>query len=107
MRRERWNGFGGAIWLILGTCLVLVAPSAAAGPVANFSRTFVGFSFVPPSAHIVQPVFVTNTGDAPLNISAISLTGVNSAEFTLGGTCVAPIALPVDGGGAESTSRPT
>jgi hypothetical protein len=98
MRRERWDGFGGAIRLILGTCLVLVAPSAAAGPVANFSRTFVGFSFVPPSAHIVQPVFVTNTGDAPLNISAISLTGVNSAEFTLGGTCVAPIALPADGG---------
>jgi hypothetical protein len=97
MRRERWNRFG-AIWPVLGSCLVVLASSAAAGPVANFSRTLVSFSFVPPFAHIVQPVFVTNTGDAPLNVSAISLTGVNSADFTFGGTCVAPIALPAGGG---------
>jgi hypothetical protein len=98
MRLERWNGFGSAVWLILGTCLVVLAPSAVAGPVANFSRTFVGFSFVPPLAHIVQAVFVTNTGDAPLNVSAISLTGANSTEFILGGTCAAPIALAAGGG---------
>jgi len=94
----RWTGASGALWLFLGTSLQVLAPDAAAAPMANVSRTLVTFGTVPLFSNQVQPVFVTNTGDAPLNISSISLTGANVADFGLGGTCAAPITLPAGGG---------
>jgi hypothetical protein len=98
VRSGQWTVISGALWLFLGASLEVLAWNATAGPVANLSRTLVAFNNVTLFANIIQPVFVTNTGNAPLNISAISLTGTNATEFGLGGTCTAPITLPAGGG---------
>src|SRR5205085_4271285 len=71
--------------------------AASAAAVANLSRTTVDFNEVPAIAAHVQPVFVTNVGDAPLNISAVALTGANAPDFLLGGTCVAQTTLAPGG----------
>jgi hypothetical protein len=44
----------------------------------NFGIQPVGTLTIPP-----QAISVKNTGDAPLNISSITLTGANSADFSL------------------------
>jgi hypothetical protein len=85
-------GFAIAVSVSLGASLA-VSVGAAAAPVANLSRTQVSFGKTPVLVGIVQPVFVTNTGDAPLTISGISLTGTNATDFIVGGTCVAPLTL--------------
>lgn len=97
MPNGRSNRFRTARRICAGTPLLMLAFAATAGPVANFSRTTVGFGNSSLD-HIVQPVFVTNTGDAPLNLSAMTLSGPNAAEFILGGTCVTPITLQPGGG---------
>ncbi len=73
-------------------------PSALAAPVAQFSRTAVQFGYVSQGvASPVQPVFVTNTGDAALVISEATITGPQAADFTSGGTCSVPITLQPHG----------
>ena len=82
-------------------CLVLASLVGACGvsaawslPVADFSRTAIGFSYhtrAVPSA--VQPVFVSNVGDAALNISAITLSGSHPEDFSVAGTCAPPVRL--------------
>ncbi len=65
--------------------LVEIAPSTASAPSVsfntgklNFGTQAVGSLTIPP-----QAVSVENTGDATLNISSITLTGANSADFSL------------------------
>jgi uncharacterized repeat protein (TIGR01451 family) len=41
------------------------------------------------SESVEQTIVLTNSGNAPLNISAITLTGTNKLDFNVGGTCVA------------------
>jgi len=69
-------------------------PAASAGPVLHVSRSSVDFSHVAANfASPVQPVFITNTGDAVLNLSQLSISGPQAAEFTLAGTCGTPSSL--------------
>lgn len=81
------------VWICVGTAI-----DATASPVANFSRTSIRFDNVAPFEGTVQPVFLTNTGDAPLHVSAVALGGANASQFTLGGTCSAAVALVAGGG---------
>ena len=68
--------------------------AALAGPVISVSRTLVNFGRINSGVKTsVQPVFVTNTGDAPLTVQALSVGGANATEFTVGGTCVVPVTL--------------
>lgn len=68
---------------------VALAPAAIAAPVADFSRTVVSFGNIPPGIQSsVQPVFVTNVGDASLTIAGGSISGANANVFTVGGTCL-------------------
>ena len=70
-------------------------PAAAlSGPVLDASRTTVDFGYTRPGdANDVQPVFITNTGDAPLTLTAITLGGFNQTNYRVGGTC--QVAVPV------------
>lgn len=74
--------------------LFAVPALAAAAPLAQLSRTTVQFGFV---AHLttsqVQPVFVTNVGDAALDIAGFDLSGATPGAFNVAGTCVAPLTL--------------
>ena len=87
-------------WLALALVGISVgmAIDATAAPVANFSRTSIRFDNVAPFEGSVQPVFLTNTGDASLHVSAITLGGANASQFTLGGTCSPPVTLAAGGG---------
>jgi len=77
--------------LFLG-CAAL--PAVDAAPIAHLSRTRVDFGYVSRNTTSpTQPVFVTNTGDAPLAISAIALGGWKPGEFRLSGTCAVPLSL--------------
>jgi hypothetical protein len=75
--------------------LMLCLPAAAlAGPVLHASRTIVDFGYTRPGdANDVQPVFITNTGDAPLTLTAITLGGLFPTNYRVGGTC--QVAVPV------------
>ena len=74
--------------------LAMLAATAQAAPVAQPSRSVVEFGFISPGiASPPQPVFVTNTGDAPLAISALAKSGPQADDFTLGGTCSVPASL--------------
>jgi hypothetical protein len=78
--------------------LAMLAPDAFAGATANLSRTTVAFAWIGDFVSVTQPVFVTNVGDAPLNISGIVVGGPNPGDFLLGGTCTTPITLTANGG---------
>lgn len=68
----------------------------SADPMASVSRAAVAFARVPQgSASAVQPVFVTNLGDAALVVTALDVRGEDATEFRLaaGGTCGAPATL--------------
>ena len=74
--------------------LAMLAATAQAAPVAQPSRSVVEFGFISPGiASPPQPVFVTNTGDAPLAISALAKSGPQADDFALGGTCSVPASL--------------
>ena len=92
MQNRSWIGFGSVAAL---TALLLpVSRSVSAAPVAELSRSQVTFGRVAEMAQShVQPIFVTNSGDAPLNISGISLTGSDATSFAVAGTCSAPTVL--------------
>ena len=78
--------------------LLTLVGAAVAEPIAHLSRTAVSFGRVPkgvPSP--VQPVFVTNTGNASLTIQALTLGGPNPGDFTVGGTCAPPTTLAPEG----------
>jgi hypothetical protein len=86
-RAPRWIAL--LAWVALGA-----ASGATAAPEAELSRAAIIFGRVPAEVlSTVQPVFVTNTGDAPLHISGLALSGPNVAEFSVAGTCGPPVAL--------------
>jgi uncharacterized repeat protein (TIGR01451 family) len=41
------------------------------------------------SESVEQTITLTNSGNAPLNISSVTVTGTHRAEYSVGGTCVA------------------
>ncbi len=80
--------------------LVEITPSSTAMPSVslnigkvNFGIQAVGTLTIPP-----QGVAVKNTGDAPLNISSVTLAGSNSADFSLQGP-IACTTAPIPPGG--------
>ena len=85
---------------LLAACAGLLAAAtfAAAAPVAQVSRASVQFGFVEKGAvSPVQPVFVTNTGDASLTIAASNVAGAQAAAYTVAGTCGPPATLAPGG----------
>ncbi len=64
--------------------VVKIAPSAAANPSVSFSSANVNFGSQPVGMpnNAQLPVAIINTGDAPLSISSISVTGANSGDFS-------------------------
>jgi hypothetical protein len=64
--------------------VVKITSSAAANPSVSFSSANVNFGSqpvgVPNNAQL--PVAIMNTGDAPLSVSSISITGANSGDFS-------------------------
>jgi len=75
----------------LAFALCLLSASVLAGPVAHFSRTGILFGgAVTNTTSSTQPVFVTNTGDAPLTITALTITGPEASYFLVAGACGGP-----------------
>ena len=70
--------------------VLITAPGFAANP------TELAFGRVDPGATSTRSLVVTNTGDADLVISSVTLTGTGAAQFELGAgaqnTCVATVA---------------
>ncbi len=67
-------------------------------PLVHLSRTAVDFGPLGLSTmSSVQPVFVTNTGDSPLMISAITLGGAQAGDFAIAGTCAPPVTIAPGG----------
>jgi len=81
---------------VMGAFIALMvgADALAAAPVMNLSRTRVTFGYIPPAVPTApSPVFVTNTGDAALDLSALEISGAYAAEFAASGTCTPPRTL--------------
>jgi trimeric autotransporter adhesin len=67
--------------------LVEITPSSTAMPSVSLNTGKVNFGIQPVGTLSIPPqgVAVKNTGDAPLNISSVTLAGPNSAGFSLQG----------------------
>lgn len=52
------------------------------------------FSGVKGTVSALKPIVVFNTGNAPLEITALTLTGVNATDFTLSGAPQVPFTIP-------------
>src|SRR6185312_7639023 len=72
---------------VAGTGIPAPAPVVSLAPP---SLTFAGTTVGTTSAS--QSITVSNTGNATLNISSISLTGANADSFSTGGTCGSTLA---------------
>jgi hypothetical protein len=79
---------------VLGAFLGGLPLTALASPLLDLSRTSVNFGRVAGGVDIVQPVFVTNVGDATLSLTGLVIAGSNAADYRVGGTCAVPAALP-------------
>ena len=87
--------FGTGVQLTCASCqqsppladafLVEIAPSATAMPSVSFNAGKLNFGTQPVGSSGVPPqaVAVKNTGDAPLSISSVTLTGTNSNDFSV------------------------
>jgi len=73
----------GAVVLAFG----LLVRAAAAAPQLDVSRTAISFGRDAAFAEFVQPLFLTNVGDAPLTLSAFPITGRNAADYRVAGPC--------------------
>ncbi|MGA2844468.1 MAG: choice-of-anchor D domain-containing protein [Candidatus Acidiferrales bacterium] len=64
--------------------VVKITPSAATNPSVSFSSANINFGSQPVGMpnNAQLPVAIINTGDAPLSISSISITGANSDDFS-------------------------
>lgn len=82
----------------IGVVFGMFASAVCAGPVADVSRVVVQFSNTGSYVNIVQPVFLTNVGDGPLTITALTLGGLNPGDFRIKGTCTPPMVLAANGG---------
>jgi len=67
--------------------LVEITPGTTAMPSVSLNTGKVNFGIQPVGTLTIPPqgVAVKNTGDAPLNISSVTLAGPNSADFSLQG----------------------
>lgn len=78
-----------AAFVLLAVAL-LASGHALAQPVLAVSADYLGFGRVPVNVTSpVQPLFVMNTGDAPLTLQALTLGGASSTHYAVGGTCAA------------------
>jgi cytochrome c peroxidase len=95
-----------SIVVAAGSLLIGVFPFAAAtafaevapGPAVSLapaSLTFADQIIFTKSA--AQTVTLTNSGNAPLNITAIALGGPNPGDFSRAGTCTAPLTIEAGG----------
>ncbi|CAN7298386.1 choice-of-anchor D domain-containing protein [Pseudoduganella sp. LjRoot289] len=88
------NATGGA-----STVALSGTGNAVAQPTIAVSATSVNFGALLVNAPSgTQTITVSNSGQAPLSFTSISLGGANSGFFTLGGTCAT--AAPVAAGGS-------
>jgi hypothetical protein len=58
-----------------------------AGPLLDLSRTNVIWGRVAVGVDFVQPVFVSNVGDAALTLTGLPIAGKDAADCRVGGTC--------------------
>lgn len=72
--------------VLSGTGIALVPALSLSPPVPSFPATTQGTSSAP------QTLTVINSGNATLQISSVSLSGSNAAEFSLTSDCAAPLA---------------
>jgi hypothetical protein len=82
----------GAAWL----CALLLASAAgvaSGAAVLDVSRTVVSFGRDAEGVEFVQPLFLTNVGDAPIAFSGFPITGKSASEYTVGGPCSASAVL--------------
>ena len=78
--------------------LGVLSTLADAAALAQLSRATVQFGFVPHlTTSQVQPVFVTNVGDAPLDLAGLDVSGANPGAFSVAGTCAPPSTLAPGG----------
>jgi Bacterial Ig-like domain (group 3)/Abnormal spindle-like microcephaly-assoc'd, ASPM-SPD-2-Hydin len=74
-----------------GTVTTATAPGA---PIATLTPTSLTYSATTGTTSAVQVATLTNSGTAALNISGITLTGVNTSEFAISAnTCGATLAI--------------
>jgi Beta-propeller repeat len=80
--------------------IVKIAQSTAAMPSVSFSLGKVNFGTQPVGSLTVPPqaIAIENTGDSPLTISSVILTGANSADFSAQNSVLCTT-LPVAPGG--------
>jgi hypothetical protein len=75
--------------------LASVADAALGAPLLDVSRTAISFGRDAAGAEFVQPLFLTNIGDAALTLSGFPITGKNGFDYRVGGPCVvAPVLVP-------------
>ncbi|MDP2710384.1 MAG: choice-of-anchor D domain-containing protein [Solirubrobacteraceae bacterium] len=106
--RTRTSGHIATVAVLTATLLALLAASplvAAARAAAQASVTpgSLAFSAQVGTASAAQTVTMTNTGDAPLTISAVALGGANADQFAISDGCTA-VTLPVEGTCAVAVS---
>lgn len=71
-----------------GLLLLASAAGVAAGaPLLDVSRTSISFGRDAEGVEFVQPLFLTNVGDAPLTLSGFPITGKNQSDYRVGGPC--------------------
>lgn len=68
-------------------CLLLPVGAAEGAPLLDVSRTAISFGRDAAFYEFVQPLFLTNVGDAPLTFSGFPITGKNPLDYRVGGTC--------------------
>jgi hypothetical protein len=65
-----------------------------AAPTASPSTSSLSFGTVPEGvASAAQDVTITNNGSAPLDVSAVSVTGTNQGDYALNNGCQNPVAV--------------
>ena len=76
----------------------LSGTGVALNPVIGVSPTTLSFTQTLGSTSAAQTLTVSNTGNAPLTIAALSIGGAQASEFRIaGGTCSAGTSVPANG----------
>lgn len=77
--------------------LVVVTTVVGGAPLLDASRTSIDYGRTASGVESLQPVFLTNVGDAPLSLSAFTLTGPSASDLRTSGTCAVPSVLAPGG----------
>jgi hypothetical protein len=80
---------------------ILILASAAeavfGAPLLDVSRTSISFGRDAEGVEFVQPLFLTNVGDASLTVTGFPITGPYQTDYHVGGTCnVGSVLVPGD-----------